>query len=142
MSKTSICDLGETSKIVGENRTILIWRISWKYFFKIILFTSRPWLENVFFLVSKTTHSFSISRLSCLYYQISFVKRQTNISPKSWWVLGTIYAENIMQWNILQTFFYKRILINHSQFHDFIAKRIAIDEHHRPPYVTMEKLTR
>ena len=115
---------------------ILIRRISWKYSFKIIIFTSRPWLEKVFlFSISKATHSFLISRLSCLYYQISIIKRPISISPKSWRVLGTIYAENIMQRNILWTFFYKKILIIYSQIHDSLAKRMAIEERQRPTYI-------
>ena len=109
---------------------ILIRRISWKYSFKIIIFTSRAWLENVFlFSKSKVTHSFLISRLSCLYYQISIIKRPISISPKSWRVLG------IMQRNILWTFFCKRILIIYRQIHDSLAKRMAIEEHQRPTYI-------
>ena len=115
---------------------ILIRRISWKYSFKIIIFTSRPWLENVFlFSISKATHSFLISRLSCLYYQISIIKRPTNIDPTSWRILGIIYVENIMQRNILQTFFYKRILIIYIKIHDSLAKRMAIEERQRPTYI-------
>jgi len=131
VTKTSMCDHGKTSKINGENMRILIRRIYSKYSFKIIIFTSRPWLEKVFlFSISKATHSFLISRLSCLYYQMFVIKRPISISPKLWRVLGTIYVEKIMQ-----TFFYKRILIMYRQIHDSLAKRMAIEEHPRPTYV-------